>query len=158
MNASNVKGVQPNKSFVRALDGLEKCSYSVRVPPRPVDGSSPLTLLRYTSAVDYAPIPLRVVPRWAFENGVDRLELRVMVHPNLKAGLSDVHITVAMPEGVSACDAKPAGSWDSRSRVLVWRLPHMPRSSTPTCAIPHVPDHALLAPYLRSYDVVLHVR
>lgn len=72
------------------------------------------------------------MPRWAFADGIDRLELRVAAHPNLKAGLSDVKITVVMPEGVSACKPEPAGAWDAKTRTLVWKLAHLAPAKEPT--------------------------
>jgi hypothetical protein len=131
----NVTKLQPNPSLMRPKDAGKGApnTYSVRVPALAAGSPvKPLALLRYTSVPEYAPIPLRVVPRWAFADGVDRLELRVAVHPKLKAGLSDVKISVTMPEGVSACRPEPAGEWDAKNRILVWKLAHLAPTPAPT--------------------------
>jgi hypothetical protein len=130
-----VTKLQPNPSLMRPKDAGKGApnTYSVRVPALAAGSPvKPLALLRYTSVPEYAPIPLRVVPRWAFADGVDRLELRVAVHPKLKAGLSDVKISVTMPEGVSACRPEPAGEWDAKNRILVWKLAHLAPTPAPT--------------------------
>jgi hypothetical protein len=131
----NVTKLQPNPSLMRPKDAGKGApnTYCVRVPALAAGSPvKPLALLRYTSVPEYAPIPLRVVPRWAFADGVDRLELRVAVHPKLKAGLSDVKISVTMPEGVSACRPEPAGEWDAKNRILVWKLAHLAPTPAPT--------------------------
>ena len=65
-----------------------------------------------------------MVPRWAFADGIDRLELRVTAHPSLKAGLTAIKLTVTMPDDVSACRPEPAGQWDAASRTLTWKVGH----------------------------------
>jgi len=134
-SAANVRDVQPNQQLARAVEPASNGAsraFAVRVPPRQAGASKPVTLLKYCSKPEYAPIPLRVVPRWAFADGADRLELRVAAHPNLKAGLSDVRITVVMPDEVTACKSEPSGEWDASSHTLVWTLAQLPQSATPT--------------------------
>jgi hypothetical protein len=43
-----------------------------------------LPLLRYESGESYRPIPLKIVLRWRFEPGGDRLEIRAATNPALK--------------------------------------------------------------------------
>ena len=134
-SVGHVRGIQPNPAFLRAsqpagANGVTQ-QFAVRVPPRPAPSLKPLTLLRYTSAEDYAPIPLRVLPKWAFADGVDRLELRVAAHPNLKSGLTAVKLTVEMPSEVTGCHSLPAGEWDTETRTLVWKLAEVKAGAAP---------------------------
>merc|ERR1712093_779462 len=71
------------------------------------------------------------MPLWAHADGVDRLELRVAVHPALKGGLSDVRIVVSMGDEVTACRCEPKGDWQQDTRTLTWKVAHVPSSSAP---------------------------
>ena len=83
------------------------------------------------AAADYAPIPLKVTPRWAFADGIDRLELRVAAHPKIKGGLSDVRVSVTMGPEVGACRSEPAGEWNKEKRTLTWKVGHVPPGAPP---------------------------
>ena len=136
--AGSVKGVQPNPRLARAVEGGNGLAFDVRVPARPpAEASKPLALLQYSSKADYAPIPLKVMPLWAHADGVDRLELRVAVHPALKGGLSDVRIVVTMGDEVTACRCEPKGDWQEGTRTLTWKVAHVPASAAPMCARDH---------------------
>ena len=135
-SASHIRDVLPNRQLARAADanGHDQGTHAfdVRIPSRsPPEASKPLALLRYASAREYAPIPLRVIPRWSFAEGVDRLELRVAAHPKIKGGLSDVRIVVAMSQEVSACKAEPAGAWDAATHTFTWKVEHLPAGAAP---------------------------
>ena len=191
-NAGNVASVTPNPALTKRVDAAagesspappgsngKPSTFAVRVPARPAsEVSKPLVLLRYASAENYAPIPLKVwactglhdacvrmctraramcsrpvattapvpahhpspqvVPRWAFADGIDRLELRVTAHPSLKAGLTAIKLTVTMPDDVSACRPEPAGQWDAASRTLTWKVGHS--RSLADCSGVHADD------------------
>jgi hypothetical protein len=129
-SVANVRGIQANPALLHALDSAT--AFAVLVAPRPAaELSKPLALLRYCSTPEYAPIPLRVVPRWTFKEGIDHLELRVAAHPNLKAGLTNVIISVKLPHDVVACRAQPSGEWKAPARTLIWKIAHLPPSATP---------------------------
>ena len=136
-SVGNVRDIQPNRTMTRPTEAGNGSTprpntYQVRIPARTgPEAFKPLALLRYTSAVDYAPIPLKVMPRWAFAEGIDRLELRVAAHPKIKGGLHDVRIVIVMGGEISACRAEPAGAWDAATRTLTWRVERLAAGSAP---------------------------
>ena len=143
----NVRGMQPNAQLVQRREPANGANganggcggaddapiYSVRVPPRADGHAAPLPLLRYSSAVGYAPIPLRVVPRWSLvADRTRRLELRVAAHPALKGGLSSIAIALTMPAEVAGCGScSPAGEWVAGTRLFTWKLAHLPPATSP---------------------------
>ena len=131
-NVKNIKGVQANPKFARAVEGSNGLAFEVRLPARQTaDASKPLALMQYGSKPEYAPVPLKVTPRWSHANGADRLELRVAAHPALKGGLTDVRISVTMGEEVTACRCEPAGDWKQETRTLTWKVAHVVSSEAP---------------------------
>jgi len=130
--AGNIKEPQPNPKLMRKLEGGAANAFEVRVPARPAaEAAKPLALMRYGSKADYAPIPLKVTPRWAHIDGCDRLELRVAAHPALKGGLKDVRIVVTMGEDVTACRSTPAGDWQQGTRTLTWKIAQVAAGAAP---------------------------
>lgn len=134
-STQNVSDILINRELVRHVDvanneqsrsGVSEslsCLFHARIHAcSGPEASKPLTLLRYSSAAGYAPIPLKVVARWLFGPGVERLELRVAAHPKMKAGLSDVKLSVLAGVGVDACRSDPLGLWEPRSCMLVWNI------------------------------------
>ena len=74
-NADHLGPIQLNEKLLQKTAGAHTYQANLPIseprPPKPV----PLTLLRYRVATNYRPFPVRVVPRWTFDQGCDRLEV-----------------------------------------------------------------------------------
>ena len=123
-STTNVHKVELNKKLCRddADAGGRAHAYQVALPA--VQEAKQLPLLRYESAPKFQPIPLRILLRWKFDEGRDKLEIRAATNPALKYGLKDVVLLVHVHDDVTGCQSKPQGEW--KPHVLTWRVALLP--------------------------------
>mmetsp|Transcript_33417 Transcript_33417/g.106553 ORF Transcript_33417/g.106553 Transcript_33417/m.106553 type:complete len:279 (-) Transcript_33417:106-942(-) len=94
----------------------------------PAGVAAPVRLFSYAVA-DLRDNALVIVPSWKVNELVGTLTLLVAPNPQLKAGLSEVALTVSIPAAPSPATASqpaldkaaPDGEWDQHSRQLRWQ-------------------------------------